>query len=156
MIEYESGRLDSRGFYTQLCDLAGLKVDYVRFRMFFGDIFTPISEMVAAQAQLRAQDVPTFIFSNTNEIAVTHIRATYDFFNRFTDHILSYQVGGMKPHAAIYSALEERTGRKGQQIFYLDDRLENIHAAQARGWRTVHHTTPALSLASLRDAGFFP
>jgi hypothetical protein len=34
------------------------------------------------------------------------------------------------------------SGRRGADIFYIDDRSENVEAAAARGWRMVLHETP--------------
>jgi len=49
------------------------------------------------QAALRAAKVPTFIFSNTNDLAIEHIRRNFPFFEQFDGYIFSYEIGGMKP-----------------------------------------------------------
>ena len=56
-----------------------------------------------------------------------------------------------KPEAAIYAALEEATGLSGAELFFTDDRADNIDAAEARGWQT-HQFTDAPGLR-LRLAG---
>jgi 2-haloacid dehalogenase len=48
----------------------------------------------------------------------------------------------MKPDAPIYEVVEKMTGHKGADIFYLDDRPENIEAGLKRGWRAHIHTDP--------------
>jgi FMN phosphatase YigB (HAD superfamily) len=152
--EYESGRIDSESFYQRLQSALDLTLDYSGFRAGFGDIFSPIAEMIAAHARLRAQGIPTFILSNTNEIAISHIQERYPFFHQFDGWVLSHEIGALKPGASIYQALESRAGRSGPDLFYLDDLGENVVAAAARGWQAVVHTSPQASLASLRDAGF--
>jgi FMN phosphatase YigB (HAD superfamily) len=46
--------------------------------------------MTATQAALRANGIPTCIFSNTNPIAVRHIRTAFPFFANFDGYVLSY------------------------------------------------------------------
>ena len=41
-----------------------------------------------------------------------------------------------KPDAAIYEAVERDGGVAPQALLFADDRLDNIEAAQARGWQT--------------------
>jgi len=152
--DYESGKLDSPSFFEQLGQALGLKIDYQGFRAAFADIFAPIPEMIEVQARLRAAAVPTYILSNTNEIAVSHIRDRYPFFNGFDGYIFSHEVGCLKPLPPIYEALERLARRSGRQLFYLDDRQENVDAALSRGWRAVVHSSPAATRALLREAGF--
>jgi HAD superfamily hydrolase (TIGR01509 family) len=60
----------------------------------------------------------------------------------------------MKPDAPIYQALEQLTGKRGGEIIYIDDRVENITGGAARGWRTVLHESPEKSRAALKAFGF--
>ena len=52
--------------------------------------------------------------------------------------ILSYEVQSMKPDRAIYEESARQAGCAPEQIFFTDDREENVVAAAAQGW-TVHH-----------------
>src|SRR5258708_2052505 len=103
---------------------------------------SPMDEMVELHAALRRKKIPTFIFSNTNEIAVGHIRRSFPFFSELDGYILSYQHGAMKPKAKLYEVVEEMTKRRGADILYLDDRPENVEAGAARGWRVILQETP--------------
>jgi len=62
----------------------------------------------------------------------------------------------MKPHARLYEVVELVTGRKGSQILYLDDRLENAEAGVARGWQVIHHQNYAASAGRIQDLGLIP
>ena len=104
--DYESGRIDSRRFYEGVVSRTGYRGAEPEFRASFADIFSEIGPMVELHAQLRAGGVPAFVFSNTNEIAVTHIRARFAFFRDFDGHVLSYEVGAMKPLPEIYAAVD--------------------------------------------------
>ena len=76
------------------------------------------------------RNLPTYIFSNTNELAIGHIRRNFPFFNDFDGYIFSYEHRAMKPQAALYEAVERVTGRAGGAIIYVDDRPENIEAGR--------------------------
>ena len=142
LVTYETGGMPTDKFYRQVCDATGFCGDLDEFGRLFGDIFTAIDPMVDLHAQLRRADVPTYIFSNTNELAVAHIRGTFPFFSNFDGYILSYEVGAMKPQPVIYEALERLAGSSGAEILYIDDRLENVEAGKARGWQIIHHQDP--------------
>ncbi len=47
-----------------------------------------------------------------------------------------------KPSEAFYIKVEESTGKKGNEIIYVDDRQENIDTALSRGWSAVLYTSP--------------
>jgi len=98
--------------------------------------------MVELHAELRRRGLPTYIFSNTNELAVRHIRSNFSFFSNFDGYILSYEHGAMKPGAKLYEVVERTTGRRGSEILYLDDRPENVEAGATRGWQVILQENP--------------
>jgi HAD superfamily hydrolase (TIGR01509 family) len=109
--------------------------------------------MIELHAALRSKGIPTFIFSNTNELAVAHIRRAFPFFAGFDGYVFSYEHGAMKPQPRLYEVVEEMTGRREKEILYLDDRAENVAAGAARGWHAVLQETPEQSWAALKSAG---
>jgi HAD superfamily hydrolase (TIGR01509 family) len=109
--------------------------------------------MTALHGALRKNGVPTYLFSNTNDLAIEHIRRRFPFFAGFDGYILSYEVRAMKPDARIYEVLEEMAGRGGAEILYLDDRPENVDAGAARGWQVILQTDPAVSRAAVERFG---
>jgi len=148
-VKYELGEVTRREFYDQAQRTIGFGGSFEEFGEFFADIFTEIPAMIALQAELRQRGIPTYIFSNTNDLAVEHIRRNFPFFKNFDGYIYSYEIGAMKPDAKIYEALEKLAGRRGKEIVYLDDRPENIAGGVARGWQAILHETPEKSRASV-------
>lgn len=151
--QFETGLISEREFFEAVCKDSGFRGTFEEFCDIFGDIFSPIPEMIAFNEALRRKGIPTYIFSNTNSLGTNHIRGKYPFFANFTDYILSYEHGAMKPTARLYEVVEEKTGCKGAQILYLDDRAENIEAAKPRGWHTILHHTPALTISEAAKLG---
>jgi HAD superfamily hydrolase (TIGR01509 family) len=151
--EYERGELTSHTFHQRIVDATGYSEGYEAFAALFADIFAEIPPMVRLNAELRELGVPTYIFSNTNDLAIQHVRRNFPFFADFTGYVLSYEHGSMKPDAALYAVVERMTGRSGADLMYLDDRPENHAAGLARGWQAVLHEDPAVSRAQVVAAG---
>jgi len=150
---YETGLMSTAEFFAEVRRTTQFTGTLAEFGDLFGEIFTPIRPMIELHAALRTRGVPTFIFSNTNELAIRAIRRRFAFFADFDGHILSYEHRAMKPAAALYEIVEQATGRRGADLLYLDDRPENIATGQRRGWLTVLHETPEKSTAALRKSG---
>jgi glucose-1-phosphatase len=150
---FETGLMSTEEFYGEVCAACGFSGKLDEFCAVFADIFSEIKPMTALHATLRAGRVPTYIFSNTNDIAAGHIRERFPFFSKFDGYVLSYQHGAMKPAAKIYEAVEGQTGQKGEAIVYLDDRAENVEAGLARGWQALLHETPEKTIPALRRLG---
>jgi len=153
LLRYELGVIDTRRFYEEVRDATGFSGTLEEFGQSFSDIFTEIPAMVELHSALRDRGFPTYIFSNTNDLAVGHIRRCFAFYDRFDGYILSYQHGSMKPDAKLYEVVERETGRRREEILYLDDRPENIETGAARGWQSVLHETPEQTRAALKALG---
>jgi len=147
---FESGEVSVPQFYDAVCRHERLALDLERFSAIYCDIFSPVAEMIEANAALRGKGLPTYLFSNTSELHFRHIRSRYAFMSDFTGYCLSYELKCMKPDARIYAAVERKTGYGGSELLYIDDRLENIQAGASRGWQAIHHTGPEQTLAALR------
>jgi glucose-1-phosphatase len=153
VVNYETGLVSSEQFYREVCTLTGYCGAMEEFATSFSDIFSPIEPMIQLQASLRARGLRAYIFSNTNDLVVQFIRRTYPFFANFDDYILSYEHQVMKPNPKLYEVVEQRSGCRGGQILYLDDRPENVAAGASRGWKALLHESPEKSIAAVRSLG---
>ena len=153
LFRFETGLMTKQEFYDAVRTETGFKGGLDEFAEVFGNIFRPIQPMIELHSALQKNGVPSYIFSNTNELAIGHITKTYPFFNRFDGYIYSYEHGAMKPHAKLYEVVESTTKRRGDQLLYIDDRPENIEAGAARGWQVILQETPEKTLAAVRRLG---
>lgn len=87
---------------------------------------------------LHARGIRLAILSNIGVIPFEIARKAYPFLDLVEVPVLSGAVKISKPEAGIFAHLEGLTGVAPRAILFADDRLENIEAAQARGWQ-VHH-----------------
>lgn len=153
LFRYETGLMTRQEFFAEVRQTTGFQGDLAEFAQFFADIFSPMDEMIGLHGRLRERGVPTFVFSNTNDLAIAHIRRNFPFFAHFENYVLSYEHGAMKPSARLYEVVERVSGRKEKQILYLDDRLENVEAGAARGWQVIHHQSGPASIERVEELG---
>jgi 2-haloacid dehalogenase len=153
LVSFETGLMTCDQFYKEICSATGFSGNMDEFSSFFSDIFFPIEPMIQLQADLRHRGLPTYIFSNTNDLAIGHIRRSFPFFSNFDGYILSYEHGSMKPDAKLYEVVERQSGRSGSEILYLDDRPENIEAGAARGWQVILQESPERTQEAIRKFG---
>ena len=150
---YELGNSTTQQFFNQIKAATGFSGKQEEFNAFFADIFTPIQPMIDLQGELRKTRTASYIFSNTNDLAVEHIRRRFPFFSDFDGYVLSYEHGAMKPSARLYEIVERASGRKGAELIYIDDRPENVEAGLARGWKGILHESPETTRAALQKLG---
>jgi HAD superfamily hydrolase (TIGR01509 family) len=153
LFRYETGLVTKEQFYDEISAATGFRGGFDEFVECFSGIFAPIEPMIQLHASLRERGFPTYIFSNTNELAVNYIRRAFPFFSKFDGYILSYEQGSMKPDAKIYQAVEKQSGHSKEAILYLDDRPENVTAGAARGWKVILQESPAKTRAAVESLG---
>ena len=150
---YETGWLTTAQFFAEVKAASGYRGDLGEFRELFADIFTPIDPMIELHARLRERGLLTYIFSNTNDLAVRYIRKHFPFFSNFDGYLLSFEHGAMKPEEKFYRVVEERVGATGEALVYIDDRPENIAVGLARHWRSILHESPEQTRAAVQMLG---
>lgn len=153
VIQYELGKISSREFFEHARKALRFDGTFEDFAPMFADIFSEIPEIIAIQAELNRRGVPTFIFSNTNELAANYVRANYPFFAHFTGYVFSFEHGAMKPDARLYEVVERMSGCRGAELLYIDDLPKNIEAGRARGWQVILQENPAKTVAAVRATG---
>lgn len=118
------------------------------------EMFRPeIPGAFALMERLKALGVPVFGLTNFAADSWPRGVAAYPGLGRFDMVVVSGEDGVIKPDPAIYALVEERSGFSGSELFFADDRTDNIAAAKARGWQGhVFEGTPGLE-AALRAVG---
>ena len=107
-------------------------------------------------ARLKAAKAPLFGLSNFGEDFWDEFLASQPVFEGFRDIVVSGHENVAKPEARIYAIAEQRFGLPPQDLFFIDDKPENIAAARARGWHGHVFTDAARLEADLVRHGFLP
>jgi FMN phosphatase YigB (HAD superfamily) len=152
--EYEAGKLDSRGFYEQFCRVTGTCPEYDDFFRACNEIFTPITSMLPVVAGLYQAGYRLGVLSNTCECHWNYCLRRYVILrDLFSVHALSYEIGAMKPSAAIFCRAAEMAGCRPEEIFYADDIAGHVAGARSVGVDAVVYTSTAELVKELRQRG---
>lgn len=92
---------------------------------------------------LRGKGMPVFALSNFGVSTLALADRRYPILTEFDQRFVSGDLRMMKPDPAIYAHVEAETGVAPGGLFFIDDRADNIAAAQARGWQGHLFETPA-------------
>jgi putative hydrolase of the HAD superfamily len=143
--EYESGRLSNEDFLNTLSTYLekGYTTDDIihRWIALLGDIPEHrFRSLMQYTGQYRVM-----LLSNTNHIHLNFIqqetesRYGRNLFNEiFEKQYYSHLLNAVKPEERIYRLVLEDAGLKGEEVVFLDDKPENLKAAELLGIRTVH------------------
>lgn len=63
---------------------------------------------------------------------------------------ISAEIGKSKPDPAAYRFVLEKLGLPAEAVLFIDDRVENVAAAQALGLQGIHHKDTTATLSALR------
>ena len=135
-IEYESGWINGAQFVSRISDTVGTDLDVEDMLQAAADMFIPNVHITPVLEEIRGLGIPMGLLSNTceahwswiSELAYPQVRGW------FTPVILSFEVRSMKPDAYIYQEAQRQSGHGAPQIFFTDDRAENVEAAKKAGW----------------------
>ncbi len=112
-----------------------------------------IDHSVRLLHRLKARGVPVFILSNIGDGNFELAERSFDFIAAADLAFVSGRLNLMKPDPAIYAAVESGSGVAPEGLLFVDDRAENIAAAEARGWQAHLFDGPERWAARLVDAG---
>lgn len=114
-----------------------------------------IDEMVSLRNTLRSAGTPCWALTNFAADSWDRGVDLYPELGAFDGLVVSGREGTVKPEPRIYEIMEQRTGKTGADLFFIDDRDYNIQIAQDRGWggHVFDGDIPALK-AALVEAGF--
>jgi putative hydrolase of the HAD superfamily len=148
---YETGALDDAGFYREISSLLGLRLPYEEFMADWNNIFGPplMDDLIIRLAR----KYPLWALSDTCPSHIAHLWPAYGPLRHFRGGVFSYEVGAMKPDAAMFRAATERAGFAPENCFYTDDRQPNVEAAATHGLHAVLFTSQTQLEQDLRAAG---
>ena len=102
--------------------------------------------------RLKAQGMPLYVLSNWSAETWPRAVERFDFLELFDGMVISGLEGVAKPEPEIYQRLE-RFGIALERAVFIDDRLENIKAANALGMTGILFTGPEALAAELSALG---
>ena len=95
-----------------------------------------IDHSVRLLRALRRAGHPVFALSNFGNETFAIAEPEYPFLEEFDKRYISGSLQVIKPAVAIYEHVENDCGIVPSGLLFVDDRHDNIAAADARGWKT--------------------
>jgi putative hydrolase of the HAD superfamily len=154
-IRHETGAITNEEFYDEFCRSAGAaNVDRAALDRAACDIFWLHTPLVALCGRLNAAGYRLGVLSNTNDAHWRWVTKRFSYLTTMFDvAAMSFEIGVMKPDPRIYAEAARLAGVDPADVFYTDDRPENVAGAQAAGFDAVLFTTPAALSAELWQRG---
>jgi HAD superfamily hydrolase (TIGR01509 family) len=162
--QHQSGQISSEDFYQQAAvalehTYSAQEVERIH-QAWVLDEFDGVVQLV--EALQRNSQLRTACLSNINDAHWKLIRgerapSKYPGVMKLQQHLLSHEMGEVKPNPEIYRLATESLGVPPDSVVFFDDLIENVTAARGFGWRAFHidHTsdTPLQIRQSLATLG---
>ena len=138
----ERGEIDVDAAYEEFCRGAKRRPPREALYAAASDIFAEIPDTISLVRRLAVAGQRMGILSNTNPVDWRHISQRFPHVLRDFQHtVLSFEAGEMKPASGIYECAVRRSGAAPAEVFFTDDRPENVDGALAAGMDAVLFTS---------------
>ena len=153
-IQLETGEITPRQAYEEFCTQMKVSPSFDEVMFAVSDIFWINDPILSLVSRLAMANTPMGILSNTSAPHWDFLQnGKFPLLSMFQLAALSFELKSMKPDGAIYKAAEEMAGFSGSQVFFTDDRQENIDGALAAGWQAELFTSASKLEETLRGLG---
>ena len=156
--EYDRGTLTGRAYWHAVANHAGVTFDAEQVAALLDAdvaLWTQLNlPMVEWSARLQSAGMRTGILSNIGDAIADGILARLPWLARFDHCTWSYALRMAKPEAAIYVATAMALKTPPAGILFIDDKEENIAAAEAAGMLAIHYTGHTEFEDTMRARGF--
>ena len=138
-LKHDSGQLFSKGIfekskkYPEYSEF--IQAWYQRWEEMLGG---QIYESVQILSELKEKGVLLYILSNWSAETYPIAEGLFEFLSWFDGKIISGEVGIVKPDLEIYKLLIKRYDLNPKHTVFIDDKGENIRAAELLGIHGIH------------------
>lgn len=164
--DYDRDALTGPTYWQAVADRTGITLDATKLDTLLAadiDLWASLNPpMVEWAGRLQRAGIRTGILSNIGDCMAHGIVAKFAWLSGFDQCIWSYALHMAKPEPAIFLKTAEALNAAPASILFLDDREDNIDAADALGFQTIlykyadhaafERTMRERGLASLLDA----
>ncbi len=138
--QFERGEISFKQYYRHtVATMPNNFIDEAGFRQMWCDVLAGPTLTVDLIAPLR-NEVQVWFLTNTNEAHEGLLTGKFDLFDQVDGVIASHLEGCRKPEEKIYDLALERAGVQASQALFIDDRADNVAAAEAKGIKSHLYT----------------
>ena len=137
-VDYDMGVLTLDQVADELAAYRGVEPDFAREMIGLAigkqETIAPTAELIA---DLKHAGYKLYVLSNMSREFIDFLRKQ-DVYANFDGDVVSCEVGVVKPMPEIYDLLLDRFSLDPGDTIFIDDRKENIEAAEAKGISAFH------------------
>ena len=142
--DYDLGRFDGRAYWARFARDAGRTFTPAEIDALIATdvvMWTHVDEpMLAWALALQRASLLTAILSNMGPEVLRAMRRDFPWLAGFNQLTWSCELGMAKPDPAIYTFTCDRLGVRPDETLFLDDKIQNIHAAEQLGMHAIQFT----------------
>jgi 2-haloacid dehalogenase len=97
-----------------------------------------IKETVEILDELKRAGYKLYALSNWSAETFPHARKRFGFLDWFDFTVISGEIGLVKPSREVFDFLLEKTGRRAEELIFIDDSTRNVIAARSLGFDAIH------------------
>jgi len=116
-----------------------IKMYYKNHRKMIRGVF---EESIDILKKLKDKNYECYVLSNWSAETFLGMTDDYPFLKLFDGLLISGEDKLIKPDHAIYQLARDRFNLNPEETVFIDDKLENIQAAQEMNFKTIHLTNP--------------
>ncbi|MEK2477722.1 MULTISPECIES: HAD family hydrolase [Streptomyces] len=143
---YDRGEIDGPGYWRQLADRLGARFDERRIAALIAadvESWSAVdATMITLIEELARRGRRIGLLSNIPEELARHYENHHAWLDHFAVRAFSCRLGHAKPEPAAYHWCQRALAEPPHRILFVDDRRENVRAAEATGMRGHLFTTP--------------
>ena len=110
-------------------------------------------DLLGQLAEIRGRGIALHLATVQEHQRADYLWRTLRLRDRFDAIHYAADLGWAKPALEFFAAVEARTGFKPAELFFIDDKPDNIEAAQTRGWYGAVWTGRQRLADLIREAG---
>jgi putative hydrolase of the HAD superfamily len=136
-----TGELGPEDFHRAVAERFGLDYDFASFKKAWCDIFQPMPGMEELFRDL-SRRYAIGILSDTDPIHWEYLRGELPWLQAAAKPALSFEVGCLKPHPAMFEAAAANCGTAMPKCLFIDDLSANVEGARHSGMRGLQFINP--------------
>ncbi len=140
---FETGKISAEELFEVLKKTLDLQMNFAEFVEAWNSIFSLEPIVSEHLIEKLSQKYRLIVLSDTNELHFEFIKRNFPILRFFSDFVLSYEIGFVKPSAEIFQVAVERAGCAADECFFTDDKETNIAGALEFGINAVQFTSAA-------------
>ena len=135
---FEEGKISTLQFFSKVKQILNLGIEFDEFLPIWNEIFFFDEKNLSVYnlASSLKNRYRIALLSNINISHFEYIKRTFPILDAFHNIITSFEIGFRKPNPEIYQKTLQAINSPAQDVFYTDDRLELVKAANQLGIRS--------------------